>query len=198
MDTTENKETPENPVDENYSFDGNTYTYTDKISSKKTPIHFQYRIFCNDSITNSNMFPDIVYIWDLEKKTWADKSQLEKADSTEKSKQSVDDEKTPQLDLDSAKESTVSDDSSVVKTHQEKPNPLEKSAKNAPKSKKSDDEEEKDSDEETEKAEPMKQDMSKGVYGYEDDTYTYTDSTDGTKYFWDKEKNAWFPKVTSS
>lgn len=32
------------------------------------------------------------------------------------------------------------------------------------------------------------------TYGFEDDTHTYTDS-DGVKYFWDKEKNAWFPKI---
>ncbi|GJQ68277.1 hypothetical protein Trydic_g16873 [Trypoxylus dichotomus] len=31
-------------------------------------------------------------------------------------------------------------------------------------------------------------------YGFEDDTYTYTDA-DGVKYFWDKEKYAWFPKI---
>lgn len=31
-------------------------------------------------------------------------------------------------------------------------------------------------------------------YGFEDDTHTYTDA-EGTKYFWDVEKNAWFPKV---
>ncbi|XP_022906247.2 17S U2 SnRNP complex component HTATSF1 [Onthophagus taurus] len=31
-------------------------------------------------------------------------------------------------------------------------------------------------------------------YGFEDDTHTYTDN-DGTKFFWDKEKNAWFPKI---
>ncbi|KAJ8919756.1 hypothetical protein NQ315_006285 [Exocentrus adspersus] len=32
------------------------------------------------------------------------------------------------------------------------------------------------------------------TYGFENDTHVYTDS-DGAKYFWDKEKNAWFPKV---
>lgn len=57
-------------------------------------------------------------------------------------------------------------------------------------------EEEQDTDEETEKPKPKKQDMSRGVYGYEGDTYTYTDAVDGTVYFWDKEKNAWFPKVS--
>ncbi|KAK4876749.1 hypothetical protein RN001_009255 [Aquatica leii] len=31
-------------------------------------------------------------------------------------------------------------------------------------------------------------------YGFEDDTHTYTDN-EGVKYFWDKEKNAWFPKL---
>lgn len=31
-------------------------------------------------------------------------------------------------------------------------------------------------------------------YGFEDDTHTYTDS-DGVKFFWDKDKNAWFPKI---
>lgn len=40
-----------------------------------------------------------------------------------------------------------------------------------------------------------KQDMTKGQYGYENNTHIYTDPSDGTKYFWDKEKNAWFPKV---
>lgn len=57
-------------------------------------------------------------------------------------------------------------------------------------------EEEQDTDEETEKPKPNKQDMSRGVYGYEGDTYIYTDAVDGTVYFWDKEKNAWFPKVS--
>uniref|UniRef100_A0A1B6CZN8 RRM domain-containing protein n=2 Tax=Clastoptera arizonana TaxID=38151 RepID=A0A1B6CZN8_9HEMI len=40
-----------------------------------------------------------------------------------------------------------------------------------------------------------KQDMSKGHYGFENDTHTYTDPSDGTVYLWDKEKSAWFPKV---
>ncbi|KRT80810.1 RNA binding protein, partial [Oryctes borbonicus] len=31
-------------------------------------------------------------------------------------------------------------------------------------------------------------------YGFEDDAYIYTDS-DGVKFFWDKERNAWFPKI---
>ncbi|KAF5304432.1 hypothetical protein FQR65_LT07962 [Abscondita terminalis] len=31
-------------------------------------------------------------------------------------------------------------------------------------------------------------------YGFEDDTHTYTDN-EGVKYFWDKDKNAWFPKL---
>lgn len=34
-----------------------------------------------------------------------------------------------------------------------------------------------------------------GVFGFENDTHTYTDPNDGSVYFWDKEKNAWFPKV---
>lgn len=33
------------------------------------------------------------------------------------------------------------------------------------------------------------------VYGFEDDTHTYTDPSDGSVYMWDREKNAWFPKV---
>lgn len=35
-----------------------------------------------------------------------------------------------------------------------------------------------------------------GTFGFENDTHTYTDPNDGSVYFWDKEKNAWFPKVT--
>lgn len=34
-----------------------------------------------------------------------------------------------------------------------------------------------------------------GSFGFENDTHTYTDPNDGSVYFWDKEKNAWFPKV---
>lgn len=45
------------------------------------------------------------------------------------------------------------------------------------------------------KIEVKRQDMSKGEYGYENDTHTYTDASDGTVYLWDIEKNAWFPKV---
>jgi HIV Tat-specific factor 1 len=41
----------------------------------------------------------------------------------------------------------------------------------------------------------IKQDMSSGTYGYEGDNPTYTDATDGTVYIWDRDKNAWFPKV---
>lgn len=44
----------------------------------------------------------------------------------------------------------------------------------------------------TEKEEWVLRDNTK--YGFEDDTHTYTDN-DGVKYFWDKEKNAWFPKL---
>lgn len=40
-----------------------------------------------------------------------------------------------------------------------------------------------------------KKSVDQSLYGYEGDTYTYTDATDGTAYFWDKGKNAWFPKV---
>lgn len=29
----------------------------------------------------------------------------------------------------------------------------------------------------------------------ESDPLTYTDSTDGTEYEWDRDKKAWFPKV---
>lgn len=36
---------------------------------------------------------------------------------------------------------------------------------------------------------------SAGAFGFENDTHTYTDPNDGSVYFWDKEKNAWFPKV---
>lgn len=58
-----------------------------------------------------------------------------------------------------------------------------------------DNEESEDSDNENKDDSIVKQDMSSGTYGYEGDTHTYTDATDGTVYFWDKEKNAWFPKV---
>lgn len=33
------------------------------------------------------------------------------------------------------------------------------------------------------------------AFGFENDTHTYTDPNDGSVYFWDNEKNAWFPKV---
>lgn len=40
-----------------------------------------------------------------------------------------------------------------------------------------------------------RQDMTKGKYGHDGVTQTYTDPADGTVYIWDREKNAWFPKV---
>lgn len=53
-----------------------------------------------------------------------------------------------------------------------------------------------DGDGKSEGTEPeQKHSVNQGAYGYEGDTHTYTDTTDGTVYFWDKEKNAWFPKV---
>lgn len=42
---------------------------------------------------------------------------------------------------------------------------------------------------------PGKEPESKGVYGFENDTHTYTDVSDGSVYIWDREKNAWFPRV---
>lgn len=59
-----------------------------------------------------------------------------------------------------------------------------------------DEEEEKKEDAEPKQKEIKKQDMSKGQYSYENDTHIYTDPSDGSKYFWDKEKSAWFPKVS--
>lgn len=34
-----------------------------------------------------------------------------------------------------------------------------------------------------------------GIYGFENDTHTYTDPNDGSVLFWDREKKAWFPKI---
>lgn len=34
-----------------------------------------------------------------------------------------------------------------------------------------------------------------GIYGFENDTHTYTDPNDKSVYIWDWEKSAWFPKV---
>lgn len=51
-------------------------------------------------------------------------------------------------------------------------------------------EETKGTDSSTNEAKPQE-----GVFGFENDTHTYTDPNDGSVYFWDKEKNAWFPKV---
>ncbi|XP_014249019.1 HIV Tat-specific factor 1 homolog [Cimex lectularius] len=58
-------------------------------------------------------------------------------------------------------------------------------------------EEEEDDDGETriKKKTVVRQDMSKGIYGFEGDTHIYTDPNDGTVYLWDREKNAWFPKI---
>lgn len=58
-------------------------------------------------------------------------------------------------------------------------------------------EEENDTDDEStlKKPDTVRQDLTVGYYGYEGDTHTYTDPHDGTVYFWDKEKRAWFPKV---
>jgi HIV Tat-specific factor 1 len=39
------------------------------------------------------------------------------------------------------------------------------------------------------------QSSRESMYGFENDTHTYTDPNDGTSYIWDKDKNAWFPKV---
>lgn len=57
--------------------------------------------------------------------------------------------------------------------------------------------EEFDEDDEQEKSQRTvkRQDMSKGKYGHDGTTQTYTDPADGTVYIWDREKNAWFPKV---
>jgi len=49
--------------------------------------------------------------------------------------------------------------------------------------------------EKTDGEQSAQQPAAQGIYGFENDTHTYTDPSDGTSYFWDKEKNAWFPKV---
>lgn len=59
-----------------------------------------------------------------------------------------------------------------------------------------DDVEEHDTDEEEDKAKTVvRQDMSSGHYDYDGQNHTYTDPKDGAVYFWDRDKNAWFPKV---
>lgn len=62
---------------------------------------------------------------------------------------------------------------------------------------KEDDIEENDTDdEEDESKKVVRQDMSTGHYDYDGENHTYTDPKDGTVYFWDRDKNAWFPKVS--
>ncbi|XP_065217750.1 17S U2 SnRNP complex component HTATSF1 [Planococcus citri] len=70
-------------------------------------------------------------------------------------------------------------------------------AKKSDSGSKNDNEEENDSDDNCEdvKPEAVRQDLTKGHYSYEGDTHIYTDPNDGTVYFWDKEKKAWFPKI---
>lgn len=51
------------------------------------------------------------------------------------------------------------------------------------------------SSEEKAEKESVPEATAQGVFGFENDTHTYTDPSDGSVYFWDKEKNAWFPKV---
>lgn len=54
----------------------------------------------------------------------------------------------------------------------------------------------KESSDKTEKEENSGPEVNAaGTFGFENDTHTYTDPNDGSVYFWDKEKNAWFPKV---
>lgn len=50
-----------------------------------------------------------------------------------------------------------------------------------------------ENDKDTDKV--TKQDMTVGTYGFDGESHTYTDPSDGTVYLWDREKNAWFPKV---
>ncbi|CAH1389771.1 unnamed protein product [Nezara viridula] len=60
---------------------------------------------------------------------------------------------------------------------------------------KSNDENDEEVDSDDEEKEVIRQDMSKGTYGTDGNSLTYTDPNDGSVYVWDKEKNAWFPKV---
>ncbi|KAK7866416.1 hypothetical protein R5R35_008943 [Gryllus longicercus] len=53
---------------------------------------------------------------------------------------------------------------------------------------------ESDSDEDSSPDNVVRQDMS-GHYSFDGDSHLYTDPSDGTVYLWDREKNAWFPKV---
>lgn len=56
--------------------------------------------------------------------------------------------------------------------------------------------EENDTDEEEDKEKNVvRQDMSSGRYDFDGENHTYTDPKDGAVYFWDRVKNAWFPKV---
>lgn len=47
----------------------------------------------------------------------------------------------------------------------------------------------------TEKDSNAAESVPTGTYTYDGDTAIYTDPTDGTPYEWDKEKNAWIPRV---
>lgn len=71
-----------------------------------------------------------------------------------------------------------------------------KGNKKVPPKKEDDTIEENDTDEEEENEKTVvRQDMSSGHYDYDGENHTYTDPKDGTIYFWDRDKNAWFPKV---
>lgn len=62
---------------------------------------------------------------------------------------------------------------------------------------KEDNEKNSDNKESSKDIENKKDSEASGVFGFENDTHTYTDPNDGSMYIWDKEKNAWFPKVTT-
>lgn len=113
------------PGEQNYEFDGDTYTYTDSSTGLK-------------------------YKWDKEKNKWISKTNNTNVEKPKGSKKNLSEENI----------------------------------------------EENDTDEEEEKDKNVaRQDMSSGHYGFDGENHTYTDPKDGAVYFWDRSKNAWFPKV---
>ncbi|XP_034247760.1 HIV Tat-specific factor 1 homolog [Thrips palmi] len=113
------------PGDQNYEFDGETYTYTDSTSGLK-------------------------YKWDKDKNEWVTKPNSSNMEKPKGRKKLPDEENVEENDTDEE----------------------EDNVKNVP-----------------------RQDMSSGHYGFDGENHTYTDPKDGAIYFWDKQKNAWFPKV---
>lgn len=200
MSQVEEEITSSSDVGENDKVDNETSGSEEQvpeISSKKED-HSENVHYEGETCIYTDPSSKYQYVWDSEKSEWTPrKEKSENKDSVSSTSDSGDHDKqnSDVTDKDykfDGESYTYTDKKSGITYKYD--NVLQKWVENTDDAPKKQGSVEYDSDDER-KNEVIRQDMSSGHYSFDGDSHLYTDPKDGTVYIWDRDKNAWFPKV---